>query len=83
MSYHHHEHPAFRSVLTFAEEYSFFDPPSLNLSLWDSLDTILYNLARKYRPRYEGDKMLVELMDVNLDPSDAVDFLWRFRERGT
>jgi len=44
---------------------------------------ILYNLAGKYESRYEGDKMLVELVDVNLDLSGVGSFLWRYRERGT
>ena len=60
-----------------------FRLPGLNLALWDHLDIILYNLAGKYRPRYEGEKMLVGLVDVYLDPSKAEKFLWRYRERGT
>jgi len=52
------------------------------LALWDSLDIILYNLAGKYRPQYEGEKMLVGLVDVRPDPSKAGDFLRRYRERG-
>jgi len=55
----------------------------LNLALWNPLDIILYNLTGKYRPRYEGDKRLVELVDVNSDPPEAGNFLWRYRERGT
>ena len=47
------------------------------------MDPIFYNLARRYQPRYEGDKMVVELMDVNPDPSEVKSFLWRYRERGT
>jgi len=43
----------------------------------------LYNLAGKYRPHYKGDEMLVELVDVNPDPSEAGKLLWRYRERGT
>ena len=60
-----------------------FRLPGLNLALWDHLDIILYNLAGKYRPRYEGDKMLVELVDIDLDPFGAGIFLWIYRERGT
>ena len=56
-------------------------PSRLNLELWDPLDIILYNLAGKYRPEYEGDKMQVELVNVNPYPSEA-GFLWRYRERG-
>ena len=54
----------------------------VELILWDPLDIILWNLAGKYRPRYEGDKMLVELVDVYLGGSEAERFLWRYRERG-
>ena len=60
-----------------------FGPPFSNPALWDPLDIILCNLAGKYRPRYEGDRMLVELVDVNSDPSGAKNLLWRYRERGT
>ena len=42
----------------------------------------LPNLAGKYEPQHEGDKMLVELADVYSDPSVAGGFLWRYRERG-
>jgi len=56
--------------------------PGLDLSLWDSLDVILYNLAGQYRPQCEGGKMLVEL-DVDVDYSGVELFLRRFRERGT
>ena len=58
-------------------------PAAESSALWDPLDIILYNLARKYQPRYEGDKMLVELVDVNSDPSEFGSLLWRYRERGT
>jgi len=54
----------------------------LHLALWDPLDIILYNLAGKYQPRYEGDKMLVGLADVRLDPSKIENFLWRYKGRG-
>jgi len=47
------------------------------------MDPILYNLAGKYKPQYEGDNMVVELMDVNPGPSEAESFLWRYKERGT
>jgi len=57
-------------------------PPGLSLALWDSLDIFLYNLAGKYQPQYEGDKMVVELAGMKLDPSEAGKFLWRYRERG-
>ena len=50
--------------------------------MWDSLDIILCNLAVKYRPQCEGEKMLVGLVDVHPDPSKAENFLRRFRERG-
>ena len=53
----------------------------VGLPLWDPLDIILYNLVGKYRPRYEGDRMLVELVDVTLDASEADKFL--ASERGT
>ena len=52
-------------------------------TLWNPLDIILYDLAGKYQPRYEGDKMLVELVDVNVDLSEVDGFLWRYKERGT
>jgi len=58
-------------------------PADLSSVLWEPLDIILYNLAGKYESRYGGDKMLVELVDVNPDPSDVWRFLWRYRERGT
>jgi hypothetical protein len=63
--------------------HDIFGPSGLNLALWDSLDIILYHLAGKYRPRYEGDKMLVELVDVYVDPSEAGNFLGRYSQRGT
>jgi len=55
-------------------------PPDPELSSWDSLDIILYSLAGQYRPRYEGDKMLVNYESKDL--RDTENFLWRFRERG-
>jgi len=58
-------------------------PADSSSALWEPLDIILYNLAGKYESRYEGDKMLVELVDVNPDPSEVGSFLWRNRERGT
>ena len=58
-------------------------PPAPNSAQWDPLDIILYDLAGKYRPRYEGDRMMVELVNVNPDLSEAGHFLWRYRERGT
>ena len=60
-----------------------FRDPESTYGLWDPIDPILYDLAGKYQPRYEGDKMVVELMDVNPDPSEAGSFLRRYRERGT
>ena len=60
-----------------------FSPPGLNLALWDPLDIILYNLAGKYRPRYEGDRMVVELGGVSPGIFEAENFLWRYRKRGT
>ena len=56
---------------------------SSSASLWESLDIILYNLAGKYESRYEGDTMLVELVDMNLDLSEVWSLLRRYRERGT
>ena len=56
------------------------DPHDSEPSSWDSLDTILYNLAGQYRPRHEGDQMLVNYESRNL--CDTENFLWRFRERG-
>ena len=55
----------------------------VDLMLWDYLDIVLYDLAGKYRSRYEGDKMLVELVDIYPGGSEAERFLWRYRERGT
>jgi len=55
-------------------------PADSSPALWDPLDIILCNLAGKYQPRYEGDKMLVELVDVNSDPSEVGSFLRRYRE---
>ena len=52
-------------------------------ALWDPLDIILYKIAGKYQPQYEGDKMLVELEGVNPDPSDVGNFLRRYWERRT
>ena len=60
-----------------------FRPPCPNPAPWDPLDVILCNLAGKYRPRYEGDRMLVKLVDVNPDPSEVENLLWRYREKGT
>ena len=48
--------------------------------MWEPLDITLYNLAGKYQPQYEGDGILVELVDVNPDPSEVGSFLWRYRE---
>jgi len=56
-----------------------FRLPGLDLSMWDSLDIILYNLAGKYQPQHEGDKMLVELAHVSAKPGI---FLRRCGERG-
>jgi len=64
-------------------DFPVFSPPGLTYGLWDPMDLILYNLAGKYQPQYEGDKMLVELADVNPDASEAGSFLRRYRERGT
>ena len=58
-------------------------PLAPNSVQWDPLDIVLYNLAGNYQPRYEGDKMVVKLVDVYLDLSGSKDFLWRCRERGT
>ena len=58
-----------------------FRPPGSSFALWDPLDGILSDLAGKYQPRYEGDKMVVDLVDVNPDISGAVDFPWRYRGR--
>ena len=55
--------------------------PISNASEWESLDVILYNLAGKYRPGYEGDKMLVNFDNNNI--RDTWDLLWRHKERGT
>ena len=55
-------------------------PPDTESSSCDSLDIILYNLAGQYRPRHEGDKLLVNYESKNL--RDTGNFLWRFRERG-
>jgi len=57
-------------------------PADSSSALWDPLDMILHNLAGKYESRCEGDKMLVELVDVNLDPSEVWSFFRRYRERG-
>ena len=64
-----------------AEGYAYFQPPGSNLVLWDPLDIILYNLAGKYRPWHEGDKMLVELVDTNPDHPEAGSFLWSYRQK--
>ena len=56
------------------------ESPGSELPSWDSLDTILHNLDGQYRPRHEGDKMLVKYESRDL--RDTRNFLWRFRERG-
>jgi len=62
---------------------AYIRPCDPNLALWDPLDNVLYDLAGKYQPRYEGDNMVVKLVDVYPDLSGSKDFLWRYRERGT
>ena len=59
------------------------EAPGFDWDSWDSLDVILYNLAGQYRPRYDGDKMLVHFIHVTSTPSDMRNFLRRYRERGT
>ena len=59
-----------------------FRSPCSNLALGDALDIILHNLAGKYQPCCEGDKMLVEVVDENPDHSEAANFMWRYRQKG-
>jgi len=54
--------------------------PGPELTSWDSLDITLYNLAGQYRPRCEGDKMVVNYESRKL--CDTENLLWRYRERG-
>ena len=60
-----------------------FESANSSSALWEPLDVILYNLAGKYESQYEGDKMLVEVVDVDSDPSEVWSLLRRYRERGT
>jgi len=78
MPFHRHQYPALPS------SWDLFNPSAagLDVPLWGSLDIILHNLAGKYQPRNGGDRMLVKLWGVNLDPSEAGILLWRYRERG-
>jgi len=54
--------------------------PDTELWSWDSLDIALYDLAGQYRPRHEGDGMLVNYESKNL--RDTENFLWRYRGGG-
>ena len=61
-----------------------FRPPGPNSAPWDDpLNIILHNFAKKYRPQYEGDEVLLELVHVNSDPSEAGNLLWKYRKRVT
>ena len=93
--YHHRPHPSCRFVEKYLSTISSAQvsevlleifwhksdpgPPGSELSSWDSLAIILYNLAGQYRPRREGDKMLANY--ENKDLRGTWNFLWRFRER--
>ena len=57
--------------------------PDFGLPPWDSLDMILYDLAGQYKPRHEGEKMLVELVYENKNPPEVENLLRRYSKRGT
>ena len=65
------------------EDLPYCSPPGEDLRWWNSLKIIMGKLVMQYQPRCEGDEMVVASWDPDAAPSQAKDFLWRDRERGT